>query len=74
MKIDNLMESLPETYTLVDREVILRAYHVAEQAHTGQKRASGEPYITHCLAVASILSGNARPACSRHCWITTRHR
>ncbi|MDD5368066.1 MAG: bifunctional (p)ppGpp synthetase/guanosine-3',5'-bis(diphosphate) 3'-pyrophosphohydrolase [Anaerolineaceae bacterium] len=56
MKIDNLMESLPDTYTLVDREVILRAYHLAEQAHTGQKRASGEPYITHCLAVASILS------------------
>jgi len=56
MKIENLMESLPANYTLVDREQILRAYQVAELAHRGQKRASGEPYITHCLAVAAILT------------------
>ncbi|MEN6411111.1 MAG: bifunctional (p)ppGpp synthetase/guanosine-3',5'-bis(diphosphate) 3'-pyrophosphohydrolase [Anaerolineaceae bacterium] len=34
----------------------MRAYRFAEQAHTGQKRASGEPYITHCVAVAEILA------------------
>jgi len=34
----------------------MRAYQFAEQAHTGQRRASGEPYITHCVAVASILA------------------
>jgi guanosine-3',5'-bis(diphosphate) 3'-pyrophosphohydrolase len=56
MKIENLLESLPENYSLVDRELILRAYRFAEQAHQGQKRASGEPYITHCLAVAAILA------------------
>lgn len=56
MKIENLMESLPANYTLIDREQILRAYQVAELAHRGQKRASGEPYITHCLAVAAILT------------------
>ena len=56
MKIENLLENLPEHYTLVDRELILRAYHTAEQAHAGQKRASGEPYITHCVAVAAILA------------------
>ncbi len=32
------------------------AYRYAEHAHAGQTRASGEPYITHPLAVASILS------------------
>lgn len=32
------------------------AYYVAEQAHRDQKRGSGEPYITHPLAVAHILA------------------
>jgi len=56
MKIENLLETLPEQYSQVDRELVMRAYRFAEQAHTGQKRASGEPYITHSLAVAAILS------------------
>lgn len=56
MKIDSLMESLPQSYTVVDREVIFRAYQYAEKAHNGQKRASGEPYVSHCLAVAAILA------------------
>ena len=50
------MEQLPEQYTLADRELIQRAYRVAEEAHRLQKRHSGEPYINHCLAVASILA------------------
>ena len=33
-----------------------RAYEVAENAHSGQQRKSGEPYITHPLAVAEILA------------------
>ena len=56
MKIENLLEALPDIYSVVDRELIMRAYQFAEQAHTGQRRASGEPYITHCVAVASILA------------------
>jgi len=32
------------------------AYHFSEQAHEGQFRQSGEPYISHPLAVASILA------------------
>jgi guanosine-3',5'-bis(diphosphate) 3'-pyrophosphohydrolase len=56
MRIEQLMESLPKSYTPADRELILRAYRVAEKAHEGQKRASGEPYISHCLAVAGILA------------------
>ncbi len=52
----NLLEVLPESYSVVDREMITHAYHFAETAHTGQKRASGEPYITHCVAVAIILA------------------
>src|SRR5690606_18621295 len=39
-----------------DLTVIERAYTAAEKAHSGQKRRSGEPYITHPLAVAQILA------------------
>jgi GTP pyrophosphokinase len=54
--LEKLLEQLPEQYTLADRELIQRAYRVAEEAHRGQKRLSGDPYINHCLAVASILA------------------
>ncbi len=54
--LERLLEQLPENYTLADRELIQRAYRLAEEAHREQKRHSGEPYINHCLAVASILA------------------
>ncbi len=49
-RIDTYLE--PEQVRLVKR-----AYYFSEQAHDGQFRRSGEPYVTHPLAVASILSG-----------------
>ena len=42
--------------SVADIEAIERAYHFAEQAHAGQKRESGEPYVLHPLAVAIILA------------------
>ncbi|MBQ1558685.1 MAG: bifunctional GTP diphosphokinase/guanosine-3',5'-bis pyrophosphate 3'-pyrophosphohydrolase [Pseudomonas sp.] len=36
--------------------LVRRAYFYAEQAHDGQRRRSGEAYVTHPLAVASILT------------------
>ncbi|MGW6397478.1 RelA/SpoT family protein [Streptomyces sp. NPDC055134] len=42
-----------ETSTLRQVE---RAYQVAERWHRGQKRKSGDPYITHPLAVTTILA------------------
>ena len=35
---------------------IKRAYFYAEQAHYGQARRTGEPYVTHPLAVATVLA------------------
>jgi len=55
MRIDGFLESLPDSYSPADRDLVLRAYRVAEKAHAHQKRASGEPYVQHCLAVATIL-------------------
>jgi guanosine-3',5'-bis(diphosphate) 3'-pyrophosphohydrolase len=56
LPLEKLLEQLPNTYTIADKELIQRAYRVAEEAHRGQKRNSGEPYINHCLAVAQILA------------------
>ncbi len=56
ISIENLLQQLPAYYNPTDKELIQRAYSVAEEAHRPQKRASGEPYIMHCLAVASILA------------------
>jgi GTP diphosphokinase / guanosine-3',5'-bis(diphosphate) 3'-diphosphatase len=46
------IEYLPQE----DRDSIRRAYDVAERAHNGQARLTGEPYIEHPLAVAGILA------------------
>jgi GTP pyrophosphokinase len=54
--LEELIEQLPEMYTVADRELVQRAYRVAEEAHREQKRHSGEPYINHCTSVASILA------------------
>jgi GTP pyrophosphokinase len=56
MEISEYVEGLSERYSAVDKELLQRALDVAEKAHRGQKRASGEPYINHCKAVASILA------------------
>ncbi|KAF0811979.1 Bifunctional (p)ppGpp synthase/hydrolase SpoT [Andreprevotia sp. IGB-42] len=39
-----------------DREMLARAFVFSEAAHRDQKRQSGEPYISHPLAVASMLT------------------
>ena len=39
-----------------DLRLIQTAYEVAEKAHTGQVRKSGDPYITHPLSVSTILA------------------
>lgn len=39
-----------------DMLLVRRAYRIAEQMHRGQARRSGEPYITHPIAVATILA------------------
>ena len=56
MYTDNLINKI-ESY-LPNEEVskIIGAFEFAKDAHEGQKRKSGEPYITHPLAVAKILA------------------
>lgn len=50
-----VIEKIQKNYTAEDGQLLLAAYSYAEQMHSGQKRASGEPYFTHPCAVAEIL-------------------
>lgn len=55
MNLQTLLESLPNL-SPNDQTLVERAYRRAEEAHAGQQRKSGEPYFTHCVAVAHILA------------------
>lgn len=54
--IESLAESLSSYLPANQIHLVRRAYFYAEQAHDGQLRRSGEPYVTHPLAVAFILA------------------
>lgn len=54
--LDMLNRTVRANHPKGDLAIIDRAYAVAKEKHTGQKRQSGEPYITHPLAVAQILA------------------
>ena len=45
-----------EYYPKADLAILQRAYEIAEERHAPQLRKSGDPYITHPLAVANILA------------------
>lgn len=54
--VDALAERLSSYLEPDQIKQVCRAYYYAEQAHDGQYRRSGDPYIIHPLAVANILS------------------
>ncbi len=54
--VDLLIKTVRLHHPKSDTALIERAYATAERAHSGQKRKSGEPYITHPVAVAQILA------------------
>jgi len=54
--LDPLFKVLRSNHPKSDTAVVERAYRTAEHYHRGQLRKSGDPYITHPLAVATILA------------------
>jgi GTP pyrophosphokinase len=52
----DLIQQIHKYHPSTDTTMIEKAYHVADEAHKGQKRKSGEPYIIHPLCVAIILA------------------
>ncbi|WP_448060674.1 RelA/SpoT family protein [Cellulomonas hominis] len=54
--IEPLLQAIRTNHPKADLTVVEQAYVVAERAHRGQLRKSGDPYITHPVAVATILA------------------
>ncbi|MDF2918856.1 MAG: bifunctional (p)ppGpp synthetase/guanosine-3,5-bis(diphosphate) 3-pyrophosphohydrolase, partial [Microbacterium sp.] len=54
--LEQLVRTVRAHHPKGDIAIIDRAYQTASRAHAQQKRQSGEPYITHPLAVAQILA------------------
>ncbi len=54
--IEDLVDRLRGYLKPEEVQQVCRAYYFAEQAHDGQRRRSGEHYVTHPLAVATILA------------------
>src|SRR6185312_14082032 len=56
MTIQELIDRLHQYDPSADGAWLRRVYEMADAAHAGQRRASGESYIEHPLAVAGVLA------------------
>lgn len=52
----NLLKSIQSNLAKEDKDMIRQAYEIAVQAHSKQRRKSGEPYILHPIEVARICA------------------
>jgi GTP diphosphokinase / guanosine-3',5'-bis(diphosphate) 3'-diphosphatase len=60
--LEPLIKTVRATHPKADVRMIERAYETAAHWHRDQKRLSGDPYITHPLAVATILAELGMPS------------
>src|SRR5579884_501903 len=56
LRLNDIIEKVNSYLPDADVEVIKKAYVYSAKVHTGQKRISGEPYLSHPLEVAGILA------------------
>jgi guanosine-3',5'-bis(diphosphate) 3'-pyrophosphohydrolase len=56
MRIEGILDRIHDYHPQADVEPLMRAYVFAAKAHKGQERISGEPYLSHPLEVAGILT------------------
>jgi guanosine-3',5'-bis(diphosphate) 3'-pyrophosphohydrolase len=54
--LEPLLRTVRTSHPKADTRVVVRAYEIAEQMHGDQRRRSGDLYITHPLAVTTILA------------------
>ena len=54
--LDGLVKKIQGYLSAEQVALVLDAYHFAAEAHQGQKRKTGEPYISHPVSVADILA------------------
>jgi GTP pyrophosphokinase len=55
-ELEPLLKTLRANHPKSDTRLVVRAYEIAERCHRGQMRRSGDPYISHPLAVANIVA------------------
>ena len=55
-QLDQILSEVAGYFPSADLALVRRAYQFAAQAHDGQTRKSGDPYVTHPLAVAQIIA------------------
>ncbi len=56
MSVETLINHIGGYNSDADFDFLRRSYEFAEKAHKGQWRQSGEPYFTHCIATANVLT------------------
>ena len=56
IRFDDILEKVASSYSEKDITLLKKAYVFAAQAHKGQTRRSGEPYLSHSLEVANMLA------------------
>ena len=56
MSVETLVDRIGSYTSDADFDFLRRSYEFAEKAHGGQWRQSGEPYFTHCVATANVLT------------------
>lgn len=55
-EIEYVVEKVISYAPDADLDLLWRAYELVERVHAGQRRATGEPYVTHVVSVAEILA------------------
>ncbi|MEO2167667.1 MAG: bifunctional (p)ppGpp synthetase/guanosine-3',5'-bis(diphosphate) 3'-pyrophosphohydrolase, partial [bacterium] len=56
MKLDGLLKKIEEYLPAAPLDVVRRAWEFSAEKHKNQRRASGEPYVMHPLAVADLIA------------------
>jgi GTP pyrophosphokinase len=56
LRVNDLIDKVRSYYPAADSGLIRAAYKFSADVHRGQKRLSGEPYLTHPTAVANIIA------------------
>ncbi|KAL0319442.1 UNVERIFIED_CONTAM: putative GTP diphosphokinase RSH2, chloroplastic [Sesamum angustifolium] len=52
----DLLSDAQSRHSIFRDEFVIKAFHEAEKAHRGQMRASGHPYLQHCMETAVLLA------------------
>lgn len=54
--VNEILKNAQSRYKVFNEELVIKAFYEAEKAHSGQVRASGDPYLIHCVETAISLA------------------